>query len=189
MKSSSLYWRVDNNIRAPEVRVIGADGKQVGVMKTAEALKKAQKENLSLVEIAPLAKPPVAKIVDYGKFRYQEEKKLRKVQKGVKGGGVKEIRFSPFIGENDYQIRLGRVKEFLGERNKVRLVVVFKRPQMGSKLFGYKLFQRVLAELGEAAAVDMQPKFLGKHLMMIISPVAKRIKQVTEEKEDAKTKK
>lgn len=152
--------------------MIGADGKQVGVMKTSEALKKAQAKNLSLVEIAPQAKPPVAKIVDYGKFRYQEEKKLRKVQKGVKGGDVKEIRFSPFIAENDYRIRIERVKEFLGERNKVRLVVVFKRPQMGSKIFGYKLFQRILGELGETAAVDMEPKFLGKHLMMVISPVA-----------------
>lgn len=192
MKSSSLYWRVDNNIRAPEVRVIGADGKQVGVMKTAEALKKAQEENLSLVEIAPLAKPPVAKIVDYGKFRYQEEKKARKVQKGVKGGGVKEIRFSPFIAENDYKIRIERVKEFLGERNKVRLVVVFKRPQMGSKLFGYKLFQRVLGELGETVAVDMQPKFLGKHLMMIISPTTKKTAKVVSERSEsnhAKTKK
>ena len=174
MKSSSLYWRVDNNIRAPEVRVIGADGKQVGVMKTAEALKKAQKENLSLVEIAPLAKPPVAKIVDYGKFRYQEEKKLRKEQKGVKGGEVKEIRFSPFIAENDYQIRLGRVKEFLGERNKVRLVVVFKGRQMGSKPFGYNLLKRIVDELAGTISVDMEPKFLGRQLIMVVSPVGKK---------------
>lgn len=157
-------------------------------MKTSEALKKAQKENLSLVEIAPLAKPPVVKIVDYGKFRYQEEKKARKVQKGIKGGEVKEIRFSPFIAENDYRTRLGRVKEFLGEKNKVRLVVVFRGPQMRSKQFGYNLLSKIVTEFGEQVAVDMQPKFLGKHLMMIISPVAKRITPVTEEKENAKTK-
>jgi len=162
LKSSSLYWRVDNNIRAPEVRVIGADGKQVGVMKTSEALKKAQ------------AKPPVAKIVDYGKFRYQEEKKLRKEQKGVKGGEVKEIRFSPFIAENDYQIRLGRVKEFLGERNKVRLVVVFKGRQMGSKPFGYNLLKRIVDELAGTISVDMEPKFLGRQLIMVVSPVGKK---------------
>ncbi len=174
MKSSSLYWRVDNNIRAPEVRVIGADGKQIGVLKTSEALKKAQKENLSLVEIAPLAKPPVVKIVDYGKFRYQEEKKARKVQKGVKGGDVKEIRFSPFIAENDYQIRLGRIKEFLGERNKVRLVVVFKGRQMGSKPFGYNLLKRIVNELAETISVDMEPKFLGRQLIMVVSPVGKK---------------
>ena len=174
MKSSSLYWRVDNNIRAPEVRVIGSDGKQVGVMKTSEALKKAQAENLSLVEIAPAAKPPVAKIVDFGKFRYQEEKKARKVQKGVKGGEVKEIRFSPFIAENDYRTRLGRVKEFLGERNKVRLVVVFKGRQMGSKPFGYNLLKRIVDELAGTISVDMEPKFLGRQLIMVVSPVGKK---------------
>jgi len=181
LKSSSLYWRIDSAIRAPEVRVIGKDGKQVGVMKTSEALKKAQKENLSLVEIAPQATPPVVKIVDYGKFRYQEEKKARKVQKGVKGGEVKEIRFSPFIAENDYRIRLGRVKEFLGEKNKVRLVVVFRGPQMRSKQFGYNLLGRIVKELGEQVAVDMQPKFLGKHLMMIISPTTKKTTKVESE--------
>jgi translation initiation factor IF-3 len=150
-------------------------------MKTSEALKKAQKENLSLVEIAPQATPPVVKIVDYGKFRYQEEKKARKVQKGVKGGEVKEIRFSPFIAENDYRIRLGRVKEFLGEKNKVRLVVVFRGPQMRSKQFGYNLLGRIVKELGEQVAVDMQPKFLGKHLMMIISPTTKKTTKVESE--------
>ena len=173
MKSASVYWRVDNNIRAPEVRVIGSDGKQVGVMKTSEAIKKAQAESLSLVEIAPLAKPPVAKIVDFGKFKYQEEKKARKVQKGVKGGDTKEIRFSPFIAENDYNVRLGRVKEFLGDKNKVRLVVVFRRPQLGKKDFGYNLLGKIVNDLGrENVGIDMEPKFLGRNLMMIISPVA-----------------
>ena len=187
MKSSRLYWRVDDVIRAPEVRVIGSDGKQIGVMKTSEALKKAREESLSLVEIAPLAKPPVAKIVDYGKFRYQEEKKARKVQKGVKGGDVKEIRFSPFIAENDYQFRIGRIKEFLGERNKVRLVVVFRRPQMGSKAFGYKLLERIVGEFTGTVAVDMEPKFLGRNLMMVISPIAGK-KHAESEKQKISTK-
>lgn len=142
-------------------------------MKTFEAIKKAREANLSLVEIAPLAKPPVAKIVDFGKFKYQEEKKARKVQKGVKGGDTKEIRFSPFIAENDYNTRFARVKEFLGEKNKVRLVVVFRRPQMGKKDFGYGLLRKIVSELGEGSvAIDMEPKFLGRNLMMVISPVA-----------------
>ena len=183
MKISRLYWRVDNNIRAPEVRVIGADGKQVGVMKTSEAINKAQKENLSLVEIAPLAKPPVAKIVDFGKFRYQEEKKLRKQQKGVKGGEVKEVRFSPFIADNDYRTRFEKVKLFLEERNKVRLVVVFKGPQLRSRRFGYELLQRIVGEFGEAIAVDMEPKFFGKHLIMIVSPTTKKIANAKTENE------
>ena len=174
MKSFSLSWRTDNQIRAPEVRVIGQDGKQLGVLKLAEAQSLAKKAGLSLVEIAPKATPPVAKIVDYSKFRYQEEKKLKDQLKKVKGGEVKEIRFSPFIAENDYNIRLKRIREFLAERNKVRLAVVFTRRQMGSKPFGYNLLERVVRELGEAIAVDMQPKFLGKHLIMVISPLVAR---------------
>lgn len=140
-------------------------------MSKDEAVKKAKAQGLTLVEIAPTAVPPVAKIVDFGKFRYAEEKKLKKQSKGSKGGEVKEIRFSPFIAENDYNTRFARVKEFLAERNKVKIVVVFLGKQMGSKPFGYKLIERMLKELGDTVVTDMPPKFLGRHLITIISPV------------------
>lgn len=181
MRNTKLFWHLDYQIRAPEVRVIGSDGKQLGVMKTEEALKLAKAEGLTLVEIAPTAKPPVAKIVDFGKFRYQEEKKLRTQLKKTKVSELKEIRFSPFIADNDYNTRLKRIREFLQDKNKVRLVVVFTGRQMGSKPKGYELLKRIITELGEAISTDMTPKFLGKHLMMIISPVAKGVKK------DAKT--
>ncbi|HJX59582.1 translation initiation factor IF-3 [Candidatus Woesebacteria bacterium RBG_19FT_COMBO_47_8] len=184
MKNSTLFWRVNEAIRVPEVRLIGSDGKQLGIIKTAEAIEKAKKAGLTLVEIAPKALPPVAKIVEFGKFRYQEEKKLRSRTK-TKGGDIKEVRFSPFIAENDYAFRLSRVKEFLSERNKVRLVVVFKGRQMGSKPFGFALLKRIVQELGDAISIDMEPKFLGKHLIMVISPTAKKIAK--KEELDAKT--
>jgi translation initiation factor IF-3 len=171
---SKLFWRTDTAIRAPEVRLIGSDGTQLGVVKTSEALAKAKEEGLTLVEVAASAVPPVAKIVDFGKFRYQEEKKIRKQNKGAKGGELKEIRFSPFIGTSDYEVRLKRVKEFLGEKNKVKVVVVFLGRQMNSKPFGYKLIERIKADLGENISVDMEPKFLGRHLMTIISPVVNK---------------
>lgn len=158
----------------PEVRVIGSDGKQLGIIKTFEAVKLARDQGLTLVEVAALAKPPVAKIVNFGKFRYAEEKKARKEQKKAKGGELKEIRFSPFIGEADYQTRFKRVKEFLAEKNKVKVVVVFMGRQMGSKPLGYKLLDRIFAELGETITVDIQPKFLGRHLITIISPLVAR---------------
>lgn len=159
------------------------------MMKIGEALNEAKKQDLTLVEIAPMAKPPVVKIVDFGKFRYQEEKKLRKEQKKAKAAELKEVRFSPFIAENDFQTRFGRVKEFLSEKNKVRLVVVFRGPQMRSKNFGYTLLGRMVKELGEAVVTDMQPKFLGKHLMMIISPTNKKpVKVDKKETENAETK-
>lgn len=155
------------------MRVIGAKGKQIGVLKRDEALKKAREAKLDLVEIAPKAKPPVVKIVDLGKFRYQEEKKLRTQKKRVKAPELKEVRFSPFIGQADYDTRLMRIKEFLDERNKVRLVVKFKGRQMGSKQFGYNLLKRILNELGESVAADSEPKFMGRHLVMVISPTRK----------------
>lgn len=187
MKNSTLFWRTDEAIRAPEVRVIDSEGKQLGVLKREEALEKAKKAGLTLVEIAPKAVPPVAKIVEFGKFRYQEEKKAREREKKAKGGDLKEIRFSPFIAENDYNIRLGRVKEFLSEKNKVRLVVVFKGKQMGSKQFGFNLLRKLVNELGESISIDMDPKFLGKHLIMIVSPTTKKVVKETKE-ENAETK-
>lgn len=168
--NSRRNWRVNHQIRASEVRVIGADGKQVGVLNLSEALAKAREENLDLIEIAPQAKPPVTKIMDLGKFLYQEEKKLRAEKKRVRGGELKEVRFSPFIADNDFETRLKRVREFLEEKDKVKVVVKFTGRQMGSTRAGYILIDRILSILGEAVSVDMQPKFLGRHLVTVISP-------------------
>ena len=148
---------------------MGSDGKLIGEMPRDEAVKKAHDEGLTLVEIAPNAVPPVAKIVDFGKFKYSEEKKLRAQAKGVKGGEVKEIRFSPFIGDNDFATRIKRIKEFFAEKNKVRVVVVFTGPQMRVKHIGFEVINKIKAEFGDNIITDMEPKFLGKHLMTVIS--------------------
>jgi len=166
-----LFWRVNDNIHAPNVRVIDEKGNQLGILTLISALKKAKDLNLDLVEIAPLAKPPVVKIIEFGKFKYQEEKKQRREKKGAKGGDIKEIRFSPFIGKADYSTRIERIKEFLEDKNKVRVVVKFKGREMGSKQFGYDLLKRVLGEFEGRISIDMEPKFLGRHLVMVISPL------------------
>lgn len=189
MRKVNLFWRLNENIRVPAVRLVGSDGKQVGVVKIEEALKKAKDEGLTLVEVAPLAKPPVAKIVEFGKFKYQEEKKAKEIAKKQKGGELKEIRLSPFIAEGDYQTRLRRVKEFLGEKNKVKLVVVFGGRQMGSKPMGYALLDRIYKELGETIVIDMRPKFLGRYLITIVSPVFKKVKVIKKENAEIKDKK
>ena len=178
MGKSNLFWRTDYSIRATTLRVVGSDGKLIGEMSKDEAIQKAKKEGLSLVEIAPNANPPVAKIVDFGKFKYQEEKKARSQSKGAKGGEVKEIRFSPFIAENDFNTRLARIKEFLVEKNKVKVVVVFKGPQMRVKNTGYEVINKIKSELGEGIQTDMEPKFLGKQLITVISPVTKKIVKI-----------
>lgn len=172
MKNSKLFWRTNDQIRAARLRVIDQDGKQIGVISRDEALKQAKETGLTLVEISPTANPPVAKIVEFGKFRYKEEKKLKSQSKG-RGGELKEIRFGPFMADNDFNTRLNRVKEFLAEKDKVRLVVVFTGRQMNSKKFGYELLKRVVDILGNSISVDGEPKFLGKHLIMTVSPLTK----------------
>ena len=173
MAKTKLFWRTDFQIRAPRLRVVGSDGKLIGELGRDEAIRKAKSEGLTLVEIAPNAMPPVAKIVDFGKFKYTEEKKARAQARGVKGGEVKEIRFSPFIGEADFQIRIKRIKEFFAEKNKVRVVVVFRGPQMRVKHTGYDLIKRIKDQFGDGVQTDMEPKFLGKYLSTVISPVSK----------------
>ena len=167
------------------MRVVDATGKQVGVISRTEALAKAKEANLDLIEIAPMAKPPVAKIINLGKFLYAEEKRKKAEAKKTKASELKEIRFSPFIAANDYNTRLERVRKFLGEKNKVKAVVVFKGRQLGSKPFGYQLLGRIIKDLGEGSvSVDMEPKFLGRHLVMIISPRVKKAVKKEEIKND-----
>ncbi len=173
-KFKAPQWRVNQQIRSQEVRVLDEGGKQVGVMSVPEALKIAHESKLDLVEIAAKAKPPVVKIIDFGKFKYQEEKKLKKLKKKTKIAEVKEIRFSPFMGEADYQTRMKRVNEFLHDGHKIRPVVKFKGRQMGSKKFGYEILERVMNEVTHPIVIDMEPKFLGRHLAMVISPTNKK---------------
>ncbi len=177
-------WVINDQITAAEVRVIGADGTQIGVMPILEALELARKDGLDLIQIATHITPPVVKIANFGKFRYKEEKKLKEQKKKAKGGEVKEIRFSPFIAEQDYQTRLKRVKEFLDEGNKVRASVVFKGRQMDSKDFGYKVLNKTLVDLRAQSRftiiLDMEPKFNGRHLTMVISQSKKQKNAETE---------
>lgn len=180
MIRSKINYRINGQIRAPELRVIGSDGEQVGILKKEQALTKSREASLDLIEIAPNAVPPVAKMMELGKFLYQEEKRFRAQKRGAKAGELKEVRFSPFIAENDYNTRLARMKEFLSQKDKVKVVVVFKGRQMGSKDFGYNLLNRILDNLGDSVVTDMKPKFFGRHLAMIVSPTYKKTNAKTE---------
>lgn len=177
-KNTKQYWRINEQISAQNLRVLDEKGEQVGVMSKAEALEEAQKRQTDLIEIAPKAQPPVAKLIELGKFKYQEEKKAQKAKKSQKSSELKEIRFSPFIGDADYNTRRARVGEFLSEGNKVRAVVKFKGRQMGSKTFGYDIFERLLNDIGrDSIVIDMEPKFIGRHLAMVVSPTKEIIKK------------
>lgn len=172
-KPVTQNWKINHEIRSPEVRVLGEDGKQVGVMKISEAIAYAQKEGIDLVEIAPQATPPVVKAIEFGKFRYQEEKKAREVSKKNKGSELKEIRFTPFIGGADFDTRFRRIEEFLEDSNKVRVVVVFANKQLGAKQSGYDILKKLISGLQGRIVIDMEPKFFGRRLAMVISPYKK----------------
>ncbi len=164
------FYRINQYILAKEVRVVDEAGKQIGVLPIFNAIQKAREAGVDLVEVAPNAKPPVAKIIDFKKFKYIEAKKEKEEKKGVKGGELKEVRFSPFIAENDLNTRVKRIREFLEENNKVRIVVRFSGRQITRKDFGYKVIDQILQSISEVADKDSEPKFQGRDLSLIVSP-------------------
>lgn len=152
------------------MRVIDEEGKQIGVIPTAEAQQLAKDKELDLVEIAPEAKPPVVKITDFAKFQYLEEKKQKEARKKTKETEVKEVRFSPFIGEHDKDTNLKKIRKFLKDGDLVKITIVFKGRQMGHTEFGPKLLQRIMAELGGIAQQDREARFEGRRFSTVIKP-------------------
>lgn len=171
-QTKKAFWRVNQSIQAPTLRVIGQDGRQLGVFSLKEALERAQGAGLDLVEIAPHAQPPVAKIIDFAKFRYQEEKREREARRKEKRGTeIKEVWLTPFMAQNDYMVKVSRIKEFLGEGHKVRIAVRFKGRQMGHSRFGYQVVKKLEEDIKEEGKIEQQPKFLGRQLMTTLTPV------------------
>ncbi|MDO8551130.1 MAG: translation initiation factor IF-3 [bacterium] len=170
----NTYYRINQNIRASQVRVIGDDGKQVGILPIGEALSLANQKELDLVEIAPTANPPVTKIVDFKKFLYQEEKKSRESKKKNKGGEIKGIRLSPFIAQADLEVRVQRTISFLKEGNKVRVAVRFTGRQMGKRDFGYIILKKFSQQLLDISQPEGEPKWMGRELVLIFSPTKKQ---------------
>lgn len=167
--NNRLFYRTNHQIRAQELRVLDQENKQLGVFKLAEAINKAREIELDLIEIAPKAIPPVAKIADYKKFLYQQNKKLQAQAKGAAKGGLKEIRLTPFMADGDLEVRIKRINEFFEDRYKVRLVVRFTGRQMSRTEFGFKIIQKVLEKLGAAAKIEQEPKLIGRQILMTIT--------------------
>lgn len=154
----------------PEVRVIGADGSQLGILEIKQALRAAEDSGLDLVEIAPEAKPPVCKIIDYGKFMYAQEKKLKESRKKQHQTRIKEIRFGPQMAEHDYQFKLNLIKDFLSKRDKVKISMRFRGRQMNHIDLGKKLMERFVADVSEMATVESNPRMEGRVMHMLITP-------------------
>jgi translation initiation factor IF-3 len=166
--------RINGEIDAPQVRLIGQDGTQVGIVSLREALLKAEDADLDLVEIAPQAQPPVCKIMDYGKYKYHEQKRQHEARLKQKQIQVKEIKFRPRTDEADYQVKLRNLIRFLSEGDKAKVTLRFRGREMAHQEFGLQLLQRVEADLAEYGAVEQQPKLEGRQMVMILAPRKKR---------------
>lgn len=169
------------------MRVIGDDGKQIGVLNIFEAQKLAREKNLDLVEIAPTANPPVVKIINFKKFLYQEEKRERETKKKIKGGEVKGVRLTPFMAKADLEVRVRRAEKFLKEGNKVRLDVRFMGRQLGKREFGYTILKRMTEVLAHCSRSEGEPKWFGRSLVLTLTPIKE--KHGEKDEEEAKNKK
>lgn len=163
------FYRINQFIQSSQLRVLDAESKQIGVFTKQEALDKARELELDLVEIAPNAQPPVAKIIDYKKFKYSESKKERAEKKGNSGGGLKELWLSPRIDTHDLETRIKRASEFLKEGYKVKLTVKFKGRELGHRELGFKVLDEAYKMLGDQGVPEKDPKFEGRNLTVVLT--------------------
>lgn len=172
-RANQIYVLANQQVRFPEVRVLTETGELLGLMSSREALDRAMAVEKDLVLVTDKAQPPVVKIIELSKYKYQLQKKAADNRKKAKVQELKEMRFSPMIGENDFQAKLKRVREFLEKGNKVKLSLLFKGRQLGHKELGYGVFNRLFTELADIAKVSVEPKMLGKKLQAELDPVKK----------------
>ncbi|MGB5475367.1 MAG: translation initiation factor IF-3 [Gammaproteobacteria bacterium] len=174
MSAKKNLHRINEKILAPEVRVIGEDGEQVGIMAASEAINLAGEASLDLVEISPNAEPPVCRIMDYGKFRFEENKKLQTQRKKTKQTQVKEIKFRPGTDIGDYKIKLRKLIEFLGEGDRTKVTLRFRGREMAHQELGMQLLMRVKADLEEYGVVEQEPRMEGRLMVMVLAPKKNR---------------
>lgn len=164
----SQSTRINGQIKANELRVIGQSGEQLGIMSRSDALAAAEEAGLDLVEISPNADPPVAKIIDWGKYQYQKMKEAQKNRRSNKQSELKQMRFGLKIGQGDLDIKLRKVREFLAEGHKVRIQVFYRGREMAHKELGYDMMNRIAAILEEEAVFEHQPTMAGRNLTVVI---------------------
>jgi translation initiation factor IF-3 len=165
---------VNDRIRAPEVRLVGADGQQIGIVSIQDALKRAQDLDLDLVEVAPQANPPVCRIMDYGKFKYERDVRQKEARKRQAHVEVKEIKMRPKIDPHDYGIKKGHVIRFLNHGARVKVTIMFRGREMAHTELGRKLLDRLTEDLKELATVDAYPKLDGRNMIMVVAPIRRQ---------------
>jgi len=170
-RTNKVQYTANERITFPEVRVISDTGEQLGVLATREAISRARAVEKDLVLITAQAQPPVAKIIELAKFKYQQQQKEADNRKKSKKQDIKEVRFTPFMGEGDFEARLKKVSTFLSKGDKVRLSLQFKGRAILKKEFGYDMFAKVIEATQELGKVEMEPKIMGKKLIAQLTPV------------------
>lgn len=161
--------RINDNIRADEIRVIDAEGEMQGVMTVKQALVLAEEAGLDLVEVSPHAKPPVCKILDFGKYKYEQQKKANEARKKQKVTDVKEVKISPRIEKHDYDVKMRNARKFLGNGDKVKVTMRFRGREMAHKEIGLDILNKMQEELADVGKVDLKPKMEGRQVMMVLS--------------------
>jgi translation initiation factor IF-3 len=162
--------RINDRIRVPEVRLVGPEGEQVGIVPIGEALRLAQDSELDLVEVAPMARPPVAKLMDYGKFKYESAQKAREARRNQALTVIKEMRLRLKIDPHDYETKKGHVERFLKGGDKVKITVMFRGREQSRPEMGYRLLQRLAGDVSELGVVESNPKQDGRNMVMVIAP-------------------
>ena len=163
--------RSNNRISSPEVQVIGSDGNNLGILNTNEAITKAKNEGLDLIEIAPNAKPPVCKIMDMGKYKYDTQKKANQAKKKQKIITLKEIKMRPVTETHDYEFKVKNAKKFIAKGDKVKFTIRFKGRELQHSHLGNELMDKIKLDMQEIGKVESQPKFEGKQMTMVIQPL------------------
>ncbi len=178
--------RVNNMIIAPEVRLVGEKGEQLGIMPLRQAQETARKHNIDLVEVAPTATPPVCRLLDYGKYKYEQAKKEQEIRKGQKVSLLREIRLRPKIGTHDFEAKARSARKLLADGDKVKVTVMFRGREITHPELGWKLLQRMAEALGEAASLERHPVTEGKRMNVIMAPTPAAKAKIKEEIKEAK---
>ncbi|EGZ46411.1 translation initiation factor IF-3 [Neisseria wadsworthii] len=165
--------RINGEITAKEVRLISGSGEQLGIVSLRDALAMSEEQDVDLVEISPTAKPPVCKLMDFGKYKYEQSKKRDEAKKKQKQVQIKEIKFRPGTDEGDYQIKMRNINRFLEDGDKVKVTLRFRGREMAHQEFGAQLLERVKEDLAEVATIEQFPKMEGRQMVMMIAPKKK----------------
>ena len=174
--------RVNDRIRVPEVRLVGPNGEQVGIVRIDDALRLAQEADLDLVEVAPTARPPVCKLMDYGKFKYENAQKARETRRNQTNTVIKEMKLRPKIDAHDYETKKGHVVRFLKQGDKVKITIMFRGREQHRPELGFRLLQRLAGDVEELGFVESAPKQDGRNMIMVLGPHKKKSEAKAEAK-------